>query len=114
MHAAFVQAFNAWDPDAATALYEADAVMIYGPGAQARGSAAIRGAYAHYFKMRPKMEVTTGLILEVGDIALVSAKWKVRGHAPDGTPIRQEGCAAEVMRRQSDGTWLFLIDNPLA
>jgi uncharacterized protein (TIGR02246 family) len=114
MHATFVQAFNAWDADAATALYEADAVMVYGPGAQARGSAAIRSAYTHYFKMRPKMEVTTGSILQVRDVALVSAKWKVRGIAPDGTPIRQEGSAAEVLRQQADGSWLFLVDNPLA
>jgi uncharacterized protein (TIGR02246 family) len=114
MLAAFQEAFNSWDPDATTALYEPEAVMVHGPGAQARGSNAIRGVYIHMFKMRPKMQVTTESILQAQDIAFVRGKWKVRGVAPDGSPINQEGRAADVLRRQADGTWLFVVDNPLS
>jgi ketosteroid isomerase-like protein len=31
---------------------------------------------------------------------------------PDGERILQDGTATDVMRRQSDGTWRYVIDNP--
>jgi ketosteroid isomerase-like protein len=34
------------------------------------------------------------------------------GTGPDGKPVKIEGQSAEVARRQPDGTWLFVIDNP--
>lgn len=113
MHAAFVNSFNAWDADAVTALYEPEAVLIHGPGVKACGLAAIRAVYLHMFSMRPKMELTTQTILRSGDIALTTANWKVRGVALDGSPIKMEGRSTEVLRRQSDGSWLFVVDNPL-
>ena len=31
---------------------------------------------------------------------------------PDGSPLEMEGTYADVLRRQNDGTWKFIIDNP--
>lgn len=31
---------------------------------------------------------------------------------PTGDPVRLEERNADVLRRQADGTWRFLIDNP--
>jgi ketosteroid isomerase-like protein len=44
----------------------------------------------------------------------VHADWSITGTGPDGKPAKMEGRSAEVARRQRDGTWLFLIDNPNA
>jgi ketosteroid isomerase-like protein len=30
----------------------------------------------------------------------------------DGAPVRMEHTSADVLRRQADGRWLFVIDNP--
>jgi ketosteroid isomerase-like protein len=33
---------------------------------------------------------------------------------PDGASISMGGTTAEVLRRQPDGRWLYVIDNPNA
>jgi ketosteroid isomerase-like protein len=48
----------------------------------------------------------------VDDLALVIGVWSFDGTAPDGTPVRLEAKNADVLRRQSDGSWRFVIDNP--
>jgi ketosteroid isomerase-like protein len=47
-----------------------------------------------------------------GDIALSIATWTLKGTGPDGKPIQMEGTTTDVLRRQADGRWLFVIDNP--
>jgi ketosteroid isomerase-like protein len=43
---------------------------------------------------------------------LTQAKWSVIGTDPDGKPVTMSGRSADVVRRQADGTWKFVIDNP--
>jgi ketosteroid isomerase-like protein len=47
-----------------------------------------------------------------GDVALLRSKWSLAGTGPDGKPVAMSGNGTEVVRRQADGTWLFVIDNP--
>lgn len=43
-----------------------------------------------------------------GNLALIHTPWTMR--MPDGSS--PEGATAEVVRRQSDRTWKYIIDNP--
>ena len=43
-----------------------------------------------------------------GDLALIHTPWTM--HMPNGSS--SEGATAEVVRRQADGTWKYIIDNP--
>ena len=61
--------------------------------------------------MKPTMNVQVQKVFQVDNIALVHASWEMIGTAPDGSPVNIGGKSADVMRRQSDGTWLVLIDN---
>jgi ketosteroid isomerase-like protein len=58
------------------------------------------------------MSGTVEQVLEAGDTALVSYRWQMQATAPDGTPIRQGGLSADVLRRRADGSWGVLIDDP--
>jgi len=49
----------------------------------------------------------TQYVIEQGDIALLSNRWTATF---DGADI--SASSAEVARRQSDGTWKYVIDNP--
>ena len=49
---------------------------------------------------------------QTGDVAVVSAKWELSVTGPDGKPATMTGQSVEVVRRQSDGRWLFAIDLP--
>lgn len=51
-------------------------------------------------------------VLLAGDTAIHTAPWSMRATAPDGTPIEQRGLSVAVLRRQRDGSWLMVTDNP--
>ena len=43
-----------------------------------------------------------------GDLALTHSKWRLEVPGSDA----MEGTTAEVVRRQPDGSWKYIIDNP--
>ncbi len=98
----FVECANNGDAAGIAALYEEDAVMAYPPGALTVGRAAIRALWEQVLAARPRFAPEPPLpTLISGDIALTS------------TPPRDgAGARAQVVRRQPDGTWLRLLDQP--
>jgi uncharacterized protein (TIGR02246 family) len=98
----FVECANAGDAEGIAELYEQDAVMAYPPGSQTLGREAIRTLWEGVLAHKPHFELESPLpTLLIGDIALTSTPPK------DGS-----GARAQVVRRQPDGTWLRLLDQP--
>ncbi len=62
--------------------------------------------------MNGKLDLDVTRVLEVDDLALVVGVWSFDGTGPDGEPVHLEASNADVLRRQEDGTWRFVIDNP--
>ena len=108
----FADRLNAADLDGLVALYEPSAVFEPQPGAIVRGRSAIRHALDELLAVTPTIVADTVQTLVAGDTALVINEWVLTGTAPDGTPVRQQGRSTDVVRRQSDGRWLVLIDKP--
>jgi ketosteroid isomerase-like protein len=83
------------------ALYQPDAVLAFPPGQITVGRAAIREVYATLLSTRPTFTSQEQRpALRNGDLALTSTR------LPGG------GATAEVARRQPDGTWLWVLDQP--
>ena len=98
----FVERSNAGDAVGVAALYEEDAVMAYPPGGQTVGREAIRALWEKVLANRPHFEPEQPLpTLISGDIALTST-----------APKDEAGARAQVVRRQPDGSWLRLLDQP--
>jgi len=98
----FVERANAGDAGGLAELYEEQAVMAYPPGSQTVGRAAIRELWEQVLADPPKFKPESPLpSLVSGDIALTSTV------AQDGT-----GARAQVVRRQPDGSWLRVLDQP--
>jgi uncharacterized protein (TIGR02246 family) len=113
-HPAFGEAFNAGDVDALLALYAPDASLVPQPGQVVSGTAALRAALAGFLALRGQMTLETRAIVVAGDLAQTHGQWTLSGTAPDGSPLQMAGRSAEVLRRQPDGTWRCVIDNPFA
>jgi uncharacterized protein (TIGR02246 family) len=103
---------NDGDVDAALALYEPDAVFVPEPGAIVHGLDAIREALERFAALQPVFTGEIRKVLEADGTALVLNRWALRGRQPDGAPIEMAGMSADVVRRQADGRWRVLIDDP--
>jgi len=98
----FVERANAKDAAGIAALYTEDAVMAYPPGQQTVGRTAIQAFWEEALPALPRFAPESSLpTLISGDIALTSTSPK------DGA-----GARAQVLRRQADGSWLRLLDQP--
>ena len=98
----FVERANAKDAEGLAALYEEEAVMAYPPGERTDGRAAIRKLWEEALPHMPRFEPETPLpTLISGDLGLTSTPSK------DGSGVR-----TQVVRRQPDGSWLRVIDQP--
>ncbi len=100
------------DIEGALASFEANAVMVAQPGMHASGTAALREAFKQFMAINPKITVTAQEVIQAGDIALHSYTWTMAAKAPDGSAINQIGFSTVVLRKQKDGKWLMVIDNP--
>jgi ketosteroid isomerase-like protein len=98
----FVERANEGDAAGLAELYEEEAVMAYPPGQLTVGRDAIRQLWEKLLARPARFEPEPPLpTLVSGDIALTSTPPK------DGA-----GARAQVVRRQADGTWLRLLDQP--
>jgi uncharacterized protein (TIGR02246 family) len=91
-------------------LYEPEAVFVAEPGKVVKGTEAIREGLGNMLAMGLDFELIPKTVLENGDIALVISKWKMT--KPGTAEVVMEGRSSDVVRRQADGSWLLLIDNP--
>jgi uncharacterized protein (TIGR02246 family) len=108
----FEREMNAGNLDALVALYEPTACFTVEPGRVVSGTAAIREALAGFLSLKPEITLSPRVLANTGDVALVSSKWQLKGSAPDGSAVSLAGESLEVVRRQTDGTWKFIIDSP--
>jgi ketosteroid isomerase-like protein len=109
------ETISAGDVDAGLSLYEPGATFAFPKGfgeGWATGHDEIRAAFNGYMAMKPKLTVNPEKTLVSGDTALVIGHWTVQGRDADGNDIDGSGRYADVVRRQPDGSWLFVIDNP--
>lgn len=104
-------AISAGDLEAAVAMFEPDACFAQ-LGSVAQGTDAIRQVLAELLQIKPALQGRPSKVLRAGDIAIVYGTWTMRGAGPDGNPIDLSGRYTDVVRRQADGRWLFVIDNP--
>jgi ketosteroid isomerase-like protein len=97
----FLQRANDGDVEGLVALYEPGAVLAFPPGRLATGHEEIRAVYAELLAGRPVFSSDGQQpAIRHGDLALTSTR------LPGG------GATVEVARRQPDGSWRWVIDQP--
>jgi ketosteroid isomerase-like protein len=82
------------------------------PGVVVSGTAGIRQALEGFMALKPRLSIETQQIVQAGDVAQYCARWSIKGIDPRGATVQLGGRSSSILRRQPDGRWLFLVDNP--
>ena len=107
-----VTGINSGNLESLMPLYESDAAFVPQPGVLAHGEPGVSEALTGFISMNGELDLEVTRVLEVDDLALVIGVWSFNGTGPDGEPVHLEAKNADVLRRQADGSWRFVIDNP--
>jgi uncharacterized protein (TIGR02246 family) len=109
----FGEYLNAGNVEGIVALYEPSAALLLEAGAPLVGREAIREGIKQFMAMRPHIEMKVVRVVHAGgDIAVLYNDWRLTMQGPDGQSIEDCGKACEIVRRQADGSWLFVVDDP--
>jgi uncharacterized protein (TIGR02246 family) len=113
-HALIAAALNAGDLDAFVEIYEEDAALIVPPeGQRVTGRDAIRAAVGPTFELSPSAHIEVVEKLQTDGLALTHARWSLVG-SDGGERVEMSGRGTIVSRRQPDGSWRIVLDNPLS
>ncbi|QBD79548.1 DUF4440 domain-containing protein [Ktedonosporobacter rubrisoli] len=112
MNRFFAAAFNSGELEKLLALYEPEAGAVELSGEVSIGEDALKQHLQGLLAFRGQMVSENQYAYRVGDIALLRAKWHLVTRGEDGEPVEFEGTSSEVVRRQPDGRWLYVIDHP--
>jgi uncharacterized protein (TIGR02246 family) len=111
----FARHIQAGDVDAVVALYEPKGCLVLEGGRVARGTGAPRKAITTFAAMKPRFQMKVVRIVKAGDdVAVLYNDWTLSATGPDGAPFTDKGKAIEVVRRQRNGTWRYVVDDPRA
>jgi ketosteroid isomerase-like protein len=109
---ALIASRQAEDLDTYLATYEAEAAIVLQPGSIAKGHAAVRDFFNFFIALNPTFTVARRQFVEANGVALHLSEWTLVGTDANGNPIEWSGRTADVLRQQSDGSWLVALDNP--
>lgn len=104
----FAKYFNSGDLEGLLSLYEDGAAFVPQPGSVLTDAAGLRAALQAFLDTHGTASIVSTTEAVAGDIALTHSHWRI--DIPGGDVL--EHTSAEVTRRQPDGTWKYVADNP--
>lgn len=105
-------AFHNKDLETVMSTYEPNAIVVFEPEQVIYDHDQLREAFKMAFMINPHFTYSGHEVFVSGDIATHIAPWTMNATAPDGTTIKQAGLSVVVLRKQSNGSWLMIQDNP--
>ncbi len=101
VHRRFAEAMNAGDLKALNELYPERGRLN-----ARKGSVALRDLLA----LKPHMTVETRSVVRTGEVALLGSRWRLDGTTPEGRAVELSGTGTELVRRQTDGSWRYVVE----
>lgn len=107
------EAFHKKDMHNIMASYEKGAAIMFEPGVAISDPEMIEKMFEGAFQINPEFTYPNGHEVYIAnDIAMHIAPWIMIGKTPDGTDIEQKGLSVAILRKQENGDWLMVLDNP--
>lgn len=112
MNATFASAYNSGDVDNLLALYEPEAILITSNGSSEQGVSNLRQTLSSLLNLRGTMVSNNIFCIRFENIALLRAHFTLNGLDASGNGIEVAGHTSELVRKQPDGRWLYIVDHP--
>jgi ketosteroid isomerase-like protein len=93
------------DLDSVLSVYDPEAAFLNRAGEVKKGE-ELRQELAPFAAVKATFDFNIKQVIQSGDIALMHTEWKISSPEPISV------YAIEVARRQTDGTWRWLIGDP--
>lgn len=106
------RAFNEGDLDAVLNFYEDGAVVVAEPTRLVRGKDELRTFFESAFRSGATAKQIRTRVIEAHGVALFLSRWTLTPAESIANMEPRIFVAATVFRRQIDGSWKALIDNP--
>jgi len=91
-------------------LYEPQAAFVRPDGTTALGHDAVRAYLRDLLTVSPKIVACAARLVTAGDLAMICSGWEMSFGGDDAPGV--DGSSTEVARRQADGSWRYVIDDP--
>lgn len=111
LYDAWQDRFNAGDLDALVDLYTSDVTYVDPEGKQMVGKSKVRENLAGIIGLKPHIILGERKHLLYRDVALTTNHWKLTIPNADGTNQELTGGGIEVLKKQADGGWRYIIDD---
>ena len=105
-------AFHHKNVEEVLSCYESNAVVVFEPESPISDRNTLKEMFQAAFTLSPTFTYSGHEVFINGNIATHFSPWTMTGKAPDGTEIRQSGLSVAVLRKQANGNWLMIFDNP--
>ncbi|WP_303315620.1 DUF4440 domain-containing protein [Flavivirga abyssicola] len=92
--------------------YEKHAVIVFEPEKPESKEEIIRKKFLELMEVSPNFAFHGHEVYISGNIATHINPWSMEALAPDGSIIKQKGLSIVVLRKQKNGKWLMVLDNP--
>jgi uncharacterized protein (TIGR02246 family) len=102
---------NAFDIEGMVDLYVAGVTYVNPQGKVYIDRDGVRADFVEMFKVKPVIELHDRKHLLYKDIALTTNHWTMQITTSDGVKQTMKGGGIEVLQKQADGGWRFIIDD---
>lgn len=104
--------FNNKDIEGVMSTYESNAIIMFEPETPTSDEATCKKMFQGFFQMNAKFTFYGHEIYITDNIATHITPWKMTATAPDGSVINQKGLSVALLRKQTNGEWLMIVDDP--
>ncbi|WP_109832734.1 YybH family protein [Reichenbachiella versicolor] len=105
--------FEKGNIDAVMQFYEPHASVLFDPDKPVSDTDTMRKMFQEWAAAKPKFEYNNGhQVVVTNNIAIHIAPWDMSAKMPDGEVMKKSGLSVAVLRKQDNGDWLMVIDNP--
>jgi len=100
------------DVEGALDCFDDEAIYVTGIGTFVTGKENIRKALEQVCGLKPDLQAQRSTGFTVDNISSWVDEWTMKATLPDGTKLEMRGTSSDILKKQLNGNWAYLVDNP--